>query len=87
MFPGEPPGRTPGRTPGGSRTRYVRFGYSSEKAQGVGGSRSRWIPESGKLGPGITGLVGKPVWEITGPVENRSAKWSIMICQMNELML
>ena len=59
------------------RSRYVSLIYISGKAYEVGGNRAWWIPESGKLDPGITGPVDKQVREITGPGENRSEKWSL----------
>ena len=59
------------------RSRYVNSLYSSGKAYEFGGNQARWIPESGKLNPGITGPVDKPVREIlparlrTGPGSGR----------------
>ena len=56
---------------------YLR--NSQGKAGGVGRNRAGWIPESGKLDPGITGLEGISGLEdlagaedITGAVENRA---------------
>ena len=55
------------------RSKYVHHRNSSGKASEVGGNRAWWIPESGKLDPGITSPVDKPVREIlparlkTGP--------------------